>query len=133
MNWGTDDIIPKVARDYVSVEWNGFLEPLYSESYTFYAEANDGIRVHVNDKLLIDYLVDSTSDTDIHLLTSTPITLTANEMVPIRVMYYDTTGVAMISLLWESTSQPKEIVPSTAFYYKQSEVPITGNTFMIEA
>jgi len=67
------------------------------------------------------------------LITSATVTLTANQLVPIKVMYYETTGVAMISLFWYSTSQVYEVVPSTALYYKQSEVPITGDSFMIDA
>jgi hypothetical protein len=48
MNWASGDIIPGIARDYVSVEWDGFLKPLYTETYTFYVESNDGVRVYVN-------------------------------------------------------------------------------------
>ncbi len=54
--------------------------------------------------------------------------------MPITVQYYETTGVAMIALYWESTnSQAKQIIPSSALYYKQSEVPITGDAYMIAA
>lgn len=77
-NWGSGDIIPGIARDYVSIEWEGFLKPLYTETYTFYVESNDGIRVYVDDTLIIDHLIDSTSDTDTHLITSITISLTAN-------------------------------------------------------
>lgn len=64
MNWGTGYIIPNVALDYVSIQWDGFLMPIYSETYTFYTESNDGVRVYVNDVIIIDSLIDSTSDTD---------------------------------------------------------------------
>ena len=70
-------MIPNVASDYVSIEWDGYFSALYSENYTFSVEANDGIRVYINNQIVIDYLVDSTSDTDIHILSSTPIALTA--------------------------------------------------------
>ena len=78
--------------------------PTYSETYTFYSESNDGIRLYVNNQLISDRLIDSTSDTDTRLVTSTTIALTAGKLVPIRVMYYETTGVAMIALFWKSTS-----------------------------
>jgi hypothetical protein len=48
-------------------------------------------------------------------------------------MYYDTTGVAMVSLFWQSSSQTQQVIPSSSYYYKQSEVPITGDAFMIDA
>ena len=39
----------------------------------------------------------------------------------------------MIALYWQSTSQAKQTVPSTSLYYMMSSVPITGNSFMINA
>jgi hypothetical protein len=51
-----NDLIPGVASNFVSVEWTGFLMPLHSEAYTFEAKFNDGLRLWVNDKLILDYL-----------------------------------------------------------------------------
>ena len=39
----------------------------------------------------------------------------------------------MIALYWQSTSQAKQSVPSTALYHLLSSVPITGNSYMINA
>jgi PA14 domain len=90
-----------VAKDYVSVVWKGYLMPAYTESYTFYAEANDGVRVYVNDQVVIDMLEDSTSDLDTHLeVSTTALPLQAGMLVPITVMYYESTGVAMVALSW---------------------------------
>jgi hypothetical protein len=93
-----------VASNYVSAIWEGFILPTYSEMYSFYTESNDGIRVYVNDVLVTDSLVDSSTDTDTQLIISLAISLTAGKLVPIKVMYYQNTGVAMVTLSWESTS-----------------------------
>src|SRR5439155_11420383 len=37
-----------------SVRWTGKAKPSYSQTYTFYATADDGVRLCVNHKLLID-------------------------------------------------------------------------------
>lgn len=74
--------------------------PQYTETYTFYTESNDGVRVYVNDIMIIDSLIDSTSDTDTQLVTSSTISLTAGSLVPIRILYYETTGIAEVSLFW---------------------------------
>ena len=101
MNWGKGDVIPNVAKDYVSIIWEGYLEPQYDQDYTFYVESNDGVRVIVNDQVVIDKLQDSENDLDTHLeISTTPISLKANQIVPITVMYYETTGIAMIALYW---------------------------------
>lgn len=101
MNWGSGDIIPNVAKDYVSIIWEGFLEASYDEDFTFYVESNDGVRVIVNEKVVIDKLQDSENDLDTHLeISSTPLPLKGGQLVPITVMYYETTGIAMIALYW---------------------------------
>jgi len=77
-NWGRGYVIPNVAKDYVSIIWEGFLEPNYNEDYTFYVESNDGVRVIVNEKVVIDKLQDSENDLDTHLeISTTPLTLKA--------------------------------------------------------
>lgn len=101
MNWGSGDVIPNVAKDYVSIIWEGFLEASYDEDFTFYVESNDGVRVIVNEKVVIDKLQDSENDLDTHLeISSTPLPLKGGQLVPITVMYYETTGIAMIALYW---------------------------------
>lgn len=101
----TGDLIPGVARDYVSITWEGYLAPVYSESYTFYVEANDGVRVIVNGQTVIDSLVDSATDLDTHLITSkTPLPLQAGALVPITVQYYQNTGIGTVALYWQSAS-----------------------------
>lgn len=108
MNWGSGDVIPQVASDYVSIVWKGYLQPQYDEDYTFYVESNDGVRVIVNDKVVIDALRDSVTDLDTHLEISTvAISLKAGKMVPITIQYYETTGIAMIAVYWKSASQAK--------------------------
>ena len=54
INWGKGDLIENVASNYVSIEWNGFLLPEFTEEYSFEANCNDGIKLWVNDVLIID-------------------------------------------------------------------------------
>jgi hypothetical protein len=83
--------------------------------------------------VVIDALRDSVTDKDTHLEISTvAIPLKAGKMVPIVVQYYETTGIAMVALYWKSASQDKEIIPSTALYYKKQEEPITGYLYMVD-
>ena len=44
-------------RDNFSVQWNGFIIPEYTTEYTFYIVADDGVRLWVNEKLIIDKTV----------------------------------------------------------------------------
>ena len=54
INWGTGEIIEKVASNYVSIEWAGFLLPTYSELYSFEINCNDGVKLWIKDTLIID-------------------------------------------------------------------------------
>ena len=52
-NWGTDSITT-FGKDFVSIRWWGKVQPKTSEEYTFYINADDGARLYIDHKLLID-------------------------------------------------------------------------------
>src|SRR5208337_112728 len=92
-NWGfllSDLPIP--ARPF-SVRWTGFVMPQYSEEYTFYVRAGDGMRLWVNGQPVfppqwIDELPTESSGltTD---ASGKPTALTAGQLYPITLEYYD--------------------------------------------
>ena len=100
-----------VLGDYFSVRWTGFVQPVYSETYTFYTQTDDGVRLWVNGVQLIN-------DFNNHATTenSGTITLVAGQKYDIRIEYYDACCDAVVKLLWSSASTPKAIVPQTQLY-----------------
>ena len=113
--WGTGSPVLGIASDTFSVRWTGLIEPLYSETYTFHTMTDDGVRLWVNDQLIIDQWV-LQGDTE-H---SGTITLEAGKKYNIRMEYFDNTKGATAKLLWSSPSQQKEIIPQSQLY---SDVP----------
>ena len=109
-NWQTSAPSLNLPADFFSVRWTGLIEAQYSETYTFHATANDGIRLWVNDTLLIDQWV--TQDTT-H---SGTISLEAGERYNIRVDYFDGTGPARVMLEWSSSSQPRVVIPAEQLF-----------------
>jgi hypothetical protein len=93
-SWGTaEDIIPKIAREYVSIEWEGYLLPSLTGSYSFKVEADDGVQVIVNGQTLIDSMIDVASGATQSIVGTPALTLTAatapnQQLVPIRIRYY---------------------------------------------
>jgi hypothetical protein len=73
-----------------------------------YTQHDDGVRLWVNDRLLID-------DWQDHGLSEQQgtISLQAGVPVSIRLDYYENHGQAAVKLLWSSPSQPKQIIPAT--------------------
>ncbi|MCB9453324.1 MAG: PD40 domain-containing protein [Anaerolineaceae bacterium] len=110
-DWGTGSPDPAVPADKFSVRWNGQVKPLFSETYTFYTRSNDGVRLWVNDQLLVDNWTD-------HSVTenSGTISLTAGQLYNIRMEYYEKTSDAVAQLSWLSASQPKEIIPQSQLF-----------------
>jgi subtilisin family serine protease len=53
-NWVGGSPDARIAPDTFSARWTGQVQPQYSETYTFYTLADDGVRVWVNGQLLID-------------------------------------------------------------------------------
>lgn len=117
----------------MSIEWQGFILPAYSELHTFEVNCNDGVRLWVNDVLIIDQLTDAPNELNGHVIMSQPIELVADQFVPIRIMYYEAVDSAFIRLSWQSeASLAMEIVPSDRLYYKRSHTPLSGASTLVE-
>ncbi len=106
--------------DGFSVRWEGTVTPLYSETYTFSVEHDDGARLWVNNLTtpLIDQWVDGPGT---HTAT---IALTAGVAYPIKLEFYDLVNVSKIKLRWQSASQAFQIIPQSRLALPtQSAVP----------
>lgn len=100
-----------VAADTFSVRWTGQIEPLYSEEYTFQTTSDDGVRLWIDGRLIIDRWTNSSATVD----TGT-IRLEAGRRYDIRMEYFENAGVAVAQLRWSSGSQSLEIVPQSQLY-----------------
>lgn len=94
-----------------AVRWTGKIEPRYSENYTFYAKSDDGIRLWVDGKLLVDRWVNQ-GPTEFY----NSISLNAGTKYDIKVEYYQNRTGAVAQLSWSSKSQSKAIIPQTQLY-----------------
>jgi hypothetical protein len=117
-NWG-DPGSPGTAVnvDQFSARWVGVVEALYSEPYTFTSNSDDGIRVWLNDVLIIDSWI-AQSPT---MHSSAAINLVAGQRYGVRVEYYENTGGAVAQLFWQSPSTPRQIIPAGAL-----QLPLTA-------
>lgn len=104
--WYEDSPDPALDTDTFSVRWTGSVLPLYSETYTFYTQSNDGVRLWVDGKLLID-------DWTVHVTTENraTVTLQAGQAHAIQLEFFEQMGVALVRLHWSSPSQDKQIIP----------------------
>jgi hypothetical protein len=110
-DWGTGSPDPSLGADTFSVRWTGSVEPRYSETYTFYTLTDDGVRLWVNDVLIVDRWIDQAATE-----WSGSIALSAGTRYSLRMDFYENGGHAVARLSWESPSTPKEVIPRSQLY-----------------
>ncbi len=111
-NWGDPGSPdPAVGDDNFSARWSGEVEAGYTETYTFYPKTDDGVRLWVGGK----QLVDSWETVPIYPIEhSGTIDLIAGSTYRIVMEYFESTANAIAELRWESPSTPKQLIPQAA-------------------
>jgi thiol-disulfide isomerase/thioredoxin len=110
-DWEHSSPLRELPVDQFSIRWEGTIQPLYSEVYTFSSISDDGIRVWVNNRLLIDKWQNQGATE-----WSGNISLLAGRSYPITIEYYENSGRASMKLYWASSHQPKEIIPKSSLF-----------------
>jgi uncharacterized protein (DUF1800 family) len=107
----TNGTSPNLSNGLYTVRWTGQIEPQYSEIYYFDTVTDDGLKLWVNDQLLIDKWQNQ-SGTE----WTNAIALQANTRYNIKLEYLQTGGKAQAHLYWYSASQPKQLIPANRLY-----------------
>ncbi len=53
-DWSTNAPDPRISRDNFTIRWTGEVQPFASGTYTFHTRTDDGVRLWVDGRLLID-------------------------------------------------------------------------------
>ena len=107
-DWGTGGPMERFRKDNFTVRWTGSVQAEHSETYTFITTSDDGVRLWIDDRLLIDNWAVHAATED----TGT-IDLVAGVPVSIKVEYFEAGGAAVMKLAWSSPSTPRQIVPTS--------------------
>jgi beta-glucosidase len=100
-DWDTDAPGPSIARTEFSVRWNGELVAPLSGTYTLSLSADDGCRLFLDGKSLIDHWFESSGATQ-----SVEVNLTAGHAYDLRVEYFQAAGAAFARLNWTLPGTP---------------------------
>ena len=121
-NWNWQSPGPGVPREYFSVRWTGKLYAPTTGKYRFSATADDGVRVWVNGKKIID---EWRKQDDSNFIGE--ISLTSHQLYDLRIEYYNDWKGSVISVFWESpedqrlfsyTSTPRQTIPARYLFSK---------------
>lgn len=111
-----DNLEPRLAAttgrsDDVSVRWTGKLVPTKTGPHTFSIIGDNGFRLWIGGRLLIDHWVDDWDREQ----TAEPVELTAGQAYDIKVEYFEHYGGSNLHLRWTQPGGGKEAVPQSAF------------------
>ena len=107
-----------LGPDFWRVRWEGEIEAVFDETYTFMLNSNDGGRVWVDDRLVIDnWIIQSEAEA------SGTIDLVAGRRYPIRVEYFEVGTFAAVELRWSSPRTPRAVIPKRQLYSRPQYLP----------
>lgn len=103
--WGLESPAPGLGVDRFSARFSGVLTPPATGTYTIATESDDGVRVWIDDALVID-------DWNAHYVTRTEasVALTQGVAVPIVVEYFEIDIEASLRLLWSAEAMPEAVI-----------------------
>ena len=119
--WATGSPDSLISTDYFVARWSGQVQPMFSENYTFYVKSDDGFRLWVGGKLILDSWSSGAKNTS-----AVVSNLVAGQKYDIRLEYLEITGTSECHLLWSSTSQLKKPVQTTQLYTNSAPVIVVG-------
>jgi GH43 family beta-xylosidase len=109
-DWKDEAPGPGVGADHFSVRWTGIVSPSHSGKTTFFVDADDGVRLWLDGKLVIDDWRGHSAERH-----SAVVDLTAGKPVAIRLDYFEADRDASVRLSWSVVGLPEEVVPANRF------------------
>lgn len=110
-DWGSGSPDALIGADTFSVRWTGWVHAPSSGSYSFHTVSDDGVRLWVNNQLLINNWTPHGATEN-----SGSVTLTAGKKYDIKLEYYENGGLAVIKLSWTPPGLAKQIIPQERLY-----------------
>jgi hypothetical protein len=109
-NWGDGTPDPSIAGDF-SVRWTGQIEPPHTGEFVFTTEGYYGVRLSVNNELLINSMASMGSRES-----TRPLRLEAGRRYPIQIDYFDRQRNARMRLMWSSDKLPQTVIDRQWLY-----------------
>lgn len=101
--WGDASPAPGMPEDDFSVRWTGKIRVESDGEYEFFVRGDDGYRLTVSDRLVLDEWRDQAAT-----LKQAKMTLKGGGLVDVKLEYYERGGDAEINFGWRKVDEPKE-------------------------
>ncbi len=119
-DWGNAAPFSQMKPNNYSVRWTGQVEAPVSGRYTFYTQSDDGVRLWVDNKLLIN----NWTDHGLTINSGSINNLEKGKLYDIRLEYYQHFSGAAIRLGWSAQGLPNQIIPSEYLHETSSNASL---------
>ena len=109
-----------VNADHFSVRWTGEVQAPTTENYTFSTTADDGVRLWVDGRLLVDNWVNQGPTQR-----SGTLSLEAGKRYDVRMDYYDYDSTAQVNLSWSTATMSRTTIPAANLFPGQTGLAAT--------
>ncbi|MCG9793167.1 glycoside hydrolase family 3 protein [Flavobacterium algicola] len=110
---------PYTNYRHKSMRWTGYITPNFSGIYKIGVNSDDGVRLWLNDKLVVDQWHNRGMTTD-----QVALTMEAGKKYALKLEYFDNGGDAMCQLLWEVPSLSNDLYEEDKEVAKASDYVI---------
>lgn len=104
--WGSE-VIAAGLSDNVSAVWTADLEAPFTETYQLITTTDDGVRLWLDGRPLINNWTDHGTTDD-----TATVSLIAGQVYRLKMDYYEKGGSAVAQLSWQSPSIARQIIPA---------------------
>lgn len=104
-NWGDEAPTGQLKKDDFSIRWSGYIRPPKTGEYTFQVLSSDGVRLYINDKIVIDNWTDHVASRGGGGYDTCNLQLEGGQKYKLRLEYYNHWGQTIIKLGWYQTNQ----------------------------
>ncbi|HEV8186908.1 MAG TPA: glycoside hydrolase family 3 C-terminal domain-containing protein, partial [Pyrinomonadaceae bacterium] len=118
-NWGRYKPTPELNENSFSVRWNGKLTPVESGMYTLGFTADDGARLYLDGKLLVDAWTSNPTKT-----VTKEVTLEAGRDYDLRMEYFQTNREAVAKLVWSYPRLAERLIDEAVTAVKAADASV---------
>ncbi len=109
--WGYDSPDPTLSTDNFVARWSGKFQVPFSDTFTFTTESDDGVKLWIDNKLVIDKWGYQPSTE-----WSTSVELKTGQTHTIKLEYLESQGEALVHLRWSSPQFDKAVVSKSQLF-----------------
>lgn len=110
-DWGSGSPHATMGADTFSVRWTGQVQPRITGNFAFYTYSDDGVRLWVNNQLIVDNWTDHAPTEN-----AGTIDLIAGQLYDIRMEFFESGGGALAMLSWSAPGLSKEFIPPSQLF-----------------